>query len=356
MCFCRRSVLGVLVEANTELARYDGLLLGGANTDVLISPLLTQEATLSSRIEGTQATVEEVLEQEAGINFDENKNQDIIEILNYRQAMDEAVNYLKERPITLDLIRGIHKTLLNSARGQKKSPGIFKTTQNHIGPKGGKIEDATFVPVCPLAMREALANWQDYIESDEIDCLIQTAIVHAQFELIHPFDDGNGRLGRILITLFLFYKKKISTPMFYLSSYLEENREEYIQRLNHISKNGDWNGWIEFILIAITKQAKLNCHRIQQITMLYEEMKTEIQELTHSQYTIQSLDAIFKKPIFKTSDFITATGMKKALASKILKKLKDGKVLTTLRESSGRRSEILCFPQLLLIAEGHGES
>ncbi|HBM17273.1 MAG TPA: cell filamentation protein Fic [Lentisphaeria bacterium] len=339
-------------EANSELARYDGLLQGIVNPSIMLSPLTNEEAVLSSKIEGTQATIDEVLEQEAGIIKEGEKYNDIQEIINYRKALQSAHKYLDDRPITLAFVRELHKILLNSVRGQDKTPGEFRKDQNWIGPYGCTIEQATFVPPNPFQLLDYLEAWQKYLEINDIDLLLQISIVHAQFELIHPFKDGNGRIGRILIPLFLYQKKKLSKPMFYLSSYLESNREEYYVRLQNISKENDWNGWIEFFLKAVTAQAISNNQKVKAIMNLYESMKKQIHELTHSQYTIHLLDAIFDKPIFETMDFVRRTGIHKPTAMGLLRSLKHENILKELRPGSGRRAAILSFPKLINIAEG----
>lgn len=347
-----KRILPLVGSANAELARYDGLLEGVVNPSIMLSPLTNEEAVLSSKIEGTQATVDEVLEHEAGMLKEGEKSKDIQEIINYRTALFSAHEYLEERPITLGFIRELHKILLDSARGQDKTPGEFRLDQNWIGPHGCTIDEATFVPPNPLQLPHYLEDYEKYLASHDIDVLIQTAIMHAQFELLHPFRDGNGRIGRILIPLFLFQKKKLSKPMFYLSSYLENNREEYYQRLRNISQDGDWNGWISFFLNAVTIQSKTNSKKVRTIMSLYDEMKERIHDVTHSQYSIAILDALFDRPIFKTSDFVKDTGLHKTTAMGLLKQLKDADILTTLQEGSGRRASVLCFSRLINIAEG----
>lgn len=347
-----RRLFALVGEANAELALYDGLLQGIVNPSVMLSPLANEEAVLSSRIEGTQATVDEVLEQEAGLIKEGEKGKDIQEIINYREAMISAQTYLVDRPITLSLVRELHKVLLNSVRGQDKTPGEFRTDQNWIGNAGCSMEEATFVPPNPLQLQDHLHAWQSYMATKDIDLLLQTAVVHAQFELLHPFRDGNGRIGRILIPLFLFQQKKLSQPMFYLSSYLERNREEYYERLNRISKDGDWDGWIEFFLKAIMLQARANNRKVRKIMGLYDDMKVQVQDITHSQYGIQVLDAIFDRPIFKTTDFVTRTGIHKPTAMGLLRQLKGAGILVTLLEGSGQRATVLAFPRLINIAEG----
>jgi len=341
-------------DANAELARYDGLLQGIVNPQILLSPLTTQEAVLSSRIEGTQATLDEVLEQEAGLTDDttSDKSQDIQEIINYRKALMLAKDVLSDQPLTLSIIRQMHKILLDSVRGKDKTPGEFRKDQNWIGPHGTPIENATFVPPSPLQLNDYLEKWQIYVEGSDVDILIQLAITHAQFELIHPFKDGNGRIGRILIPLFLYRKNILSSPMFYLSAYLEGNREEYYSRLKALSVENDWNGWVEFFLKAVKIQAELNAKKVKEIMGLYESMKNEIVKIIHSQYSIRLLDALFDKPIFQTSDFIQRTSIVKQTAMPLLKKIREAGYLKTLREASGRKPAILAFSKLLNIAEG----
>ncbi len=338
-------------EANAELARYDGLLQGIVNPSVMLSPLTNEEAVLSSRIEGTQASVDEVLEHEAGILKKGENADDIQEIVNYRHALRLAHSCLIEQPITLSFVKGLHEILLNSVRGQDKTPGQFRNNQNWIGLPGCTIDKASFVPPTPFTMNDYLIKWQEYLDFNDIDVLLQTAVAHAQFELLHPFHDRNGRIGRILIPLFLFQKKKLSQPVFYLSSYLESNREEYYLGLRNISQKGDWNGWIQFFLNAVFIQAQNNSLKVKSVLRLYEEMKIRIHGITHSQYTIHLLDALFDRPIFQTTDFVRRSGINKKTAMGLLKALRKSKILVVLREASGSRAAVLCFNDLLTITE-----
>lgn len=351
-----RLLFGLVGDANAELAGYDGLLQGIPNPAVMLSPLTTREAVLSSKIEGTQATVDEVLEQEAGLIKEGEKYKDIQEISNYRSALFQANEHLQSYPIKLSFVRELHRILLNSVRGQDKTPGEFRRDQNWIGKAGCSIDEASFVPPSPLQLNDYLQAWETYLDFDDIDFLLQTAVVHAQFELLHPFKDGNGRIGRILIPLFLFQKKALSQPMFYLSEYLEANRDEYYQRLNAISSENDWNGWIAFFLKAITIQARQNSDRVKAIMQLYDKMKTEIHEIAHSQYSVYLLDGLFSRPIFKTTDlvkqFSQEHGIHKATTLGLLRKLKEEGVLLEIQAGSGSRAAILCFAELVNLAEG----
>jgi Fic family protein len=237
-------------------------------------------------------------------------------------------------------------------RQHNREPGQFRKNQNWIGPWGGSIEDAHFVPPSPLQMLDHLQAWEGYLNNDDSDCLVQAAVVHAQFELIHPFKDGNGRIGRLLIPLFLFNKGALSHPMFYLSAYLEENRYEYHERLRGISESGQWSEWIAFFLKAVSIQARDNAERIQRTLTLYEQMKEHIQEFIYSKYTNQFLDALFERPIFQTSDLVKRSGLAKKTVMPLLRQLKSEMVFRSLCEASGRRAAILSFPALLKIAEG----
>ena len=182
--------------------------------------------------------------------------------------------------------------------------------------------------------------------------MVQTAVVHAQFELIHPFKDGNGRIGRLLIPLFLFQKRALASPMFYMSEYLEEHRDIYYACLRGISQAGDWNGWIEFFLDAVVEQARGNTARVRAMLAIYDRMKRRITELTHSQHAISVLDTLFDRPIFQASEFVERSGIPKQTAQPILRKLRDAGILHPLREHRGQQSAVLAFRDLLNCAEG----
>lgn len=346
--------VSLIGQANAALARFDGVLSGIVNPAVLLSPLTTQEAVLSSRIEGTQATLEEVLEFEAEsrVKIESSKDADIQEIINYRRAMGYAVEELKNRPLCLNLILDLHRILLDSVRGRNKAPGEFRRIQNYIGPPGCSIENATFVPPSVDLLPSGLDNWEKFLHYEEKDRLVQLAIAKAQFELIHPFLDGNGRIGRMLVPIFLYEKGLLSSPMFYLSAYLEKHRDIYYKRLRAISEKGDWNSWIGFFLGAVFKQAHENSRKADAILALYNDMKQNVPTITRSQYAIQAIDALFNQPIFQSTDFMARSKIPKDSALRIINTLKKHKLVIPLRESRGRRAAILMFPKLIEITEG----
>jgi Fic family protein len=341
--------VSLIGQANAELARYDGILQGILNPRVLLSPLTTNEAVLSSKIEGTQASLQEVLEFEASPDLRTEKREDILEILNYRKAMQLSVDWLKSKPITLNMIKDVHNTLLDSVRGKDKARGQFRILQNWIGKPGTPMEEAMYIPPDPMFLMEHLSNFEKYVHFDEKDRLVQLAVVHAQFEIIHPFLDGNGRLGRILIPLFLYEKKVLGSPMFYISEYLESHRDEYYARLNAITSDGKWDDWIEFFLKAVLEQAKNNSSKAKAILDLYNTKKDRIMAVTHSQYTVKILDTLFKTPIFNATDFIKISGIPKASATRILNILKKEKILTVLHQGKGRSPGVMAFAKLLRI-------
>ena len=342
-------------KANRSLAGYNGVLYGVPNPSVLLSPLTTQEAVMSSRIEGTQATLGDVLKFEAGEEpQQESRRLDIQEIINYRRALKQAENELKTRPFNLNLLLALHATLLNSVRGRNKGRGRFRTTQNWIGADNCPIEQADFVPPEPMYLMNHLDNWEKYYHSTRPDPLVQLAVLHGQFEIIHPFVDGNGRIGRILIPIFLYEKKVLSSPMFYLSNYLEEHRDEYVARLRDLGQSrGAWNRWIEFFLIALDEQAKANTAKARAIMKLYEELKVQVIQLTHSQFAVPLLDTLFKQPIAQSSHFEGLKGMpSKPMIMTLLKQLKGAGILKVVREGSGRRAQVLAFAKLINLCEG----
>lgn len=346
-------LIPLLGPAAAAVARYDGMLAAVPNPGVLLSPLTTQEAVLSSRIEGTQATMGEVLEFEAGqVAVSPERREDIQEVLNYRAAMREAERLLAILPISQRVIREAHKVLLAGVRGQNRSPGEYRRIPNWIGPPGSTIETAHFVPIPANKLPDAMSAWERYAHDNAPDRLVQLALLHAEFEALHPFLDGNGRLGRMLVPLFLWQTGLIRQPMFYISAFFEARRDAYYNGLLAVSRDDDWTGWCRFFLEAIRAQAEDNLSKAQGILTLYEEMKRRVPEMTRSQYAIRALDWIFGRPIFRTSDFVDSAGIPAPTAKRFLGVLKEGGVLRVLAAAGGRRAAVLAFPALLSIAEG----
>ncbi|MFM8478954.1 MAG: Fic family protein [Planctomycetaceae bacterium] len=344
--------ISLIGSANAELARYDATLQAIVNPQVLLSPLTTQEAVLSSKIEGTQTSLEEVLQYDASLEVAPERRNDMLEVLNYRKAMREAIHYMQKRPVCLDLVLKLQDTLLAGVRGQELGRGKLRKLQNWIGVPDSTVQTAKFVPPDPVMLPQHITNWENYIHFHERDRLVQLAIIHAQFEILHPFNDGNGRVGRMILPLVLYGNGLLSSPMFYLSGYLERHRETYYERLYQITKSGQWDEWVLFFLTGITEQAKENSKKARAILQLYEQMKTRVPAVIATQFTIQTIDALFDRPIFVTTDFVQRSGIPRASAMRILRALQDNAILAVVREASGRRPAILVFQDLIELAEG----
>jgi len=342
-----------IASANRALARYDGVLQAIPNPQLLLSPLLTQEAVLSSRIEGTQASLEDVLCFEANPRevISDAALADIQEIINYREALNTAVEVLKTRRLDSALICDLHRILLTSSRGMNREPGCIRDIQNFIG-RDAHIEHAIFVPPAPEDVPGALADWEAYLQGEEKDVLVQLSVLKAQFELIHPFCDGNGRIGRMLVPLIMYEKGLIASPMFYISAYLERTRPVYYERLLGVSQDGDWNGWIAFFLHAIEEQAGANGQKAKAILDLYDEMKRTVPEVTRSQYAIAVIDALFKTPVFSPAEFFEQAGISRRAGERVIQQLREREIIAVLTEGGGRRATTYLFPRLLAITEG----
>jgi Fic family protein len=351
-----RLLIPLIGKGNAALARYDGLLTAIPNAHVLLSPLATQEAVLSSKIEGTQVTMGEVLEVEAGgepEGLTQPRREDIEEVLNYRKALMFCAKALMERPLSLSLIKEAHALLMRGVRGSKQAPGRFRVEQNWIGPKDCSLDQASFVPIAPEHLQVGMEAWMSYVnDTDQPDPLVQLALAHLEFEALHPFKDGNGRLGRMLIPLFLYQRRLLSGPDFYMSAYLEANRERYQERLRAVSRDGAWSEWVAFFLEGVIEQASENEHKARAILALYEQVKGRVVELTHSQYAIHAVDFVFRHPIFAAPHFVSAAQIPKPTAMRILNVLREGGLLSTLREGRGRRFGVYAFRELLNRAEG----
>ena len=348
-------LLPLIGPANAAIARYEGLLHGVPNPNVLLSPLTTQEAVLSSRIEGTQATLGEVLEFEAGDDRDDEstpKTADIQEVLNYREALFAATGMMRDLPLSQRLIRQTHEVLMRGVRGRNKDPGQYRRIPNWIGPDGCTIEEARFVPVAADHLPQAMSDWEKYLHAGQPDLLVQLAVLHAEFEAIHPFLDGNGRLGRLIIPLFLSSQGLLSRPNFYLSEYFDAHRGEYYERLLAVSRDGDWTGWCEFFLRAVIAQAEVNQAKTTAILDLYGTRRDWIAEATKSAYGARALDWMFSRPIFKSSDFVAGVDIPNPTATRILRIVREHGLLREVRPAAGRRSAVYAFSELLNLAEG----
>ena len=345
----------LLGPASAAVARYDGALKWMPNPDMLLAPLTVQEAVFSSLIEGIRTTLTSVLEYAAEGKLDDEstpQKADLREVLNYRAALQEGVELLDKLPLSQRLVKQLHGTLMQGVRGRNKAPGQFRKVPVWIGRRGSSIDNATFVPCSADKLPDAMGRWEAFLNSDEPDALVQLAIVHVEFEAIHPFMDGNGRLGRLIMPLFLKEKGLLARPNLYLSGYLEANRPEYYERLLAVSRDSDWTGWCAFFLQGVIAQAEESLAKADAILALYNQRQRWIVEATRSQYAIQALDWFFAHPVFVTSDFIANSGLSARTAERLVKVVQDKGLLQELKQGGGRRASVLLFPELLNLAEG----
>jgi Fic family protein len=288
----------LLSDADRSLGRLDGVASVLPNPDLFVAMYVRHEAVLSSQIEGTQSTLEDVLEFEADAPGGE-RPKDVEEVVNYVRAMNHGLRRLDELPVCLRLIREIHAELLSGVRGSERTPGEFRRSQNWIGPAGCTLQTAAFVPPPVHEMHTALDNLEKFLHGDQsLPRLIHCGLIHAQFETIHPFLDGNGRVGRLLITFLLCQQGILAQPLLYLSYYLKTHRAEYYDRLNAVRHDGAWEGWLKFFLRGVYEVSQLATRTARSILQLREQHRQTIAELAGSGgTTTRLLDYLFEQPI-----------------------------------------------------------
>ncbi|WP_240643639.1 Fic family protein [Paracoccus siganidrum] len=345
------AVLGPLEEAATSLARYDTKMSGMVNGELFLTPLRRQDAVTSSRMEGTISTIEELYrleaEEDAGSAdpYREARNDDIETYL-YSRALRNAQQALAEgAPLGEHLIRTAHQQLLSFGRGARKRPGSYKIEQNYIGDeKRGKIH---YVPIAPEHLAPAMTDLVRFINESAMRPLIRTAIAHVEFEALHPFEDGNGRIGRMLITLMLWKLGVLSQPNFFVSGYFEANKDEYIERMRAVSATGDWTGWVVFFLQAMHEQATVNIQTADAIFHLHTEMRERFREVLNSQFHDQALDFVFASPVFRNDRFVDRSGIPASSARALSRRLVEAGLLRTMEPAAGRRAALYAFDPLL---------
>ena len=299
-------LLTKLIDANKKVAILEGLSSRIPNMNLFVSMYVRKEALLSSQIEGTQCTLEDILNP----LIENNTNRDVSDVVNYIRATEFALERLKTLPLCNRLIKETHAVLLESVRGQEKNPGEFRYSQNWIGGQGSTIKNARYIPPNPNDMLTAMSDLEKYINNDDsLDPLIQAALIHYQFETIHPFLDGNGRVGRLLITLFLMEKGILTTPALYISYYLKMNRVEYYDRMTQVRRTGDYEQWVTFFLQAFADSAEDAIRTIDQLTALHDTNLLKFDTLTKRQRSsvLKVFTYLESNPIIdiqKTADFL----------------------------------------------------
>ena len=326
----------LLADANLALGRLDGSIQTLPNPDLFVFMYVRKEAVLSSQIEGTQSSLQDLLAAEAKILDPADARSDVDEVVNYVRAMNFGLARLSELPVSVRLIREIHTKLVAGARGAHRTPGELRRTQNWIGPAGSNLAEASFVPPPPQEVPEQLSGLEHFLHSDHsLPLLISIGLAHSQFETIHPFLDGNGRIGRLLITFLLCEGKVLHKPVLYLSHYFKRHRSDYYARLQAVRDDGDWEGWLAFFLNGVAEVSIEATDTARRILALRENHRATIGDNfgRGAGNALRVLEKLFRKPIISVSDLQTWTGTTYPAANDLVRRLVDHKIL---REITGR--------------------
>ena len=339
-------MIAKLVDANRKLATLDGLSSRIPNMDLFVSMYVRKEALLSSQIEGTQCTLDDILNPFA----EENTNLNVSDVVNYIRAEEFAIDRLQTLPLCNRLIKETHVVLMEGVRGQEKNPGEFRYSQNWIGGQGSTLRNARYIPPNPEDMINAMSDLEKYMNGeDSLDPLIQAALIHYQFETTHPFLDGNGRVGRLLITLFLMEKKILSTPSVYISYFLKMNRIEYYDRMTQVRKTGDYEQWILFFLQALSDSAEDAIQTIDELTKIHNRNAQKFENMTKRQQAnaMNFLIYLEKNPIIDIQKTAAALNLSYNTVAKSVALFVDNGILQQ-TEKSGR-SKIYSYVDYLAV-------
>ena len=338
-------MLSYLTGATKALAALDALATHIPSMNLFVSMYVRKEALLSSQIEGTQATLEDVLDP----LVEKNANQNVADVVNYIKATEFALERMSVLPLCNRLLKEIHAVLMQGVRGQEKNPGEFRSSQNWIGAQGSSIKNARYIPPNPQDMIEAMSDLEKYMnEDDSLDVLIKAALIHYQFETIHPFLDDNGRVGRLLITLFLLDKQALHYPALYISYYLKLNRIEYYDRMSEVRAKDNYEQWVKFFLLAIKESAEDAVETIKKLSFLHDKNITDIDNLGRQAKTARKIfNYLEKNPIIDIGK--TATDLKISFntASSYINRLVDLGMLV--QANNTERKRVYAYEEYLSI-------
>lgn len=329
-------IVSLLVKANSQLAVLESVATRIPNVELFVSMYVRKEALMSSQIEGTQATLEDVLDP----MLEANTNRNVADVVNYIKATEFAIERLKTLPLCNRLIRETHAVLMEGVRGQEKSPGEFRHSQDGIGGQGSTLKNARYIPPAPDDMLDAMSDLEKYINADdELDTLIQAALIHYQFETIHPFLDGNGRVGRLLITLFLMEKEILTTPAIYISYFLKKNRVEYYDRMTEVRTKGNYEQWVKFFLQAIMESAEDATATIDKLIVLHDANVAIISKLGRAaKNAILVFNYLESNPIIEIRKTAEALGITFNTVSSAVNRLVDAGILVQTSDTSRNRT------------------
>lgn len=325
----------LLSEADRALGRLDGSVQTLPNPDLFVYMYVRKEAVLSSQIEGTQSSLQDLLAEEADL-ADEQRPRDVAEVVNYVRAMNHGLQRLADLPVSLRLIREIHGELLKDVRGSRLTPGELRRSQNWIGPQGASLREASFVPPPPAEVPLALGQLETFLhQHDDMPLLVKIGLAHAQFETIHPFLDGNGRVGRLLITFLLCERNVLHKPVLYLSHYFKRHRQRYYECLQAVRDAGDFEGWMSFFLQGVSEVSRQASDTARQILELREQHRHAITEQLGraAGNGHRVLERLYQMPLLTVKDVQTLLGSTFAGANQIVHRLEK---LGVLREMTGQ--------------------
>ena len=337
----------ILSSADRAIGRLAGEGRRLPNPHLLIGPFVRKEAVLSSRIEGTQATLGELLASEAGASVERSRD-DLHEVGNYVESLEYGLERLDTLPVSLRLVREMHERLMRGVRGDMATPGEFRRSQNWIGPPGSALGDATYLPPPPSELMDCLDAWGRFLYDDALPPLVHAALAHSQFEAVHPFLDGNGRVGRLLITLLLVKLGVLPSPLLYLSAYFEATREEYYARLLGVTERGEWEEWLTYFLRGVVLQADDAVDRIQRIDGLFTLWK---QGLARGQSRLpeRALDLFAENPFWTVGGVARRLQVAFTTAQRAIDRLETAGIVAQVQE--GRRNRVYCAEAILNVLE-----
>lgn len=338
-------IVSLLVKANSQIAVLESIATRIPNVDLFISMYVRKEALMSSQIEGTQATLEDVLDP----MIDANMNRNVSDVVNYIKATEFAVRRLKELPLCNRLIKETHEVLMSGVRGQEKNPGEFRYSQNWIGGQGSTLKNARYIPPSPEDMTLAMSDLEKYMNADDdLDALIRVALIHYQFETIHPFLDGNGRVGRLLITLFLMEKNVLTIPALYISYFLKKNRVEYYDRMSEVRAKGNYEQWVKFFLQALLESAEDAIATIDELVMLHDKNADLIAKMGRaSKNAMLVFKYVESNPIIEIQKTSEALGIAYNTTSSAVNRLVDIGILT--QTTNANRNRTFAYEEYLAV-------
>lgn len=340
-------MISLLSKAERNLGRLDGVTQTLPNPALFVAMYVRKEAVLSSQIEGTQASLTDVLTE------DKLKHGEVVDVINYVKAMNYGLDRINKLPLSLRLIKEIHSVLLSEGRGSTRNPGEFRRSQNWIGPSGCTLTNATFVPPAVPDMIDAMNDLESflYYESEEIPALIQIALIHAQFESIHPFLDGNGRMGRLLITFWLCQREILSQPLLYLSYYFKQYRIEYYDLLMNVRLNGDWESWIKFFLKGVASVSDEATKTAKDILELKRKCESKIKTRNNSASS-RLLDRLFETPIVSKNDVEKLLNLSAPTAGKLVDQFCNDGILSDITPNKKRYKEFMFSEYISILNRG----